>query len=143
MLSLIFLVAFPFLIWKAWQTHQTAKASASWPTTSGTVRTVERFKRLFRSLPRVVYTYSVDGKDYTSERISFASGYRAKEVDAVLSRYSAGQTVPVHYQPERPSEAVLEPGSGPHVTAQIRILVICFVLIVVLNVARFFFDPNP
>ena len=142
MLSLIFLIAFPFLLWKAWQTHQTAKASVSWPTTTGTIATVERVKRLFRSLPRVVYAYAVDGKDYRSERVSFASGYRPKEVDEVLSRYSVGQTVPVHYKPEQPGEAVLEAGSGPRVTAQIRILVVCFIIIVVLNVVRFFFDPT-
>jgi len=138
MFSLIFFIAFPFLIWKAWQTHQTAKASLAWPTTTGTITKVERFKRLFRSLPRVVYAYSVDGKPYSSERISFAAGYRAKEVDAVLSRYAVGQTVPVSYSPNVPSEAVIEPGSGPHVTATMRTLLICFVLLVIVNVAQFF-----
>lgn len=142
MLSLIFLVAFPFLLWKAWQTHQLAKASLVWPTTTGTITKVERVKRLFRSLPRVAYTYSAEGKDYASEQISFASAYRPHEVDAVLARYAVGQNVPVHYQPQQPGTAVLEPGSGPQVTAQIRILVICFVIIVILNVVRFFFDPR-
>ena len=86
MLSLIFLIAFPFLLWKSWQTHQLAKASVSWPTTAATITKVERVKRFFRSLPRVAYTYVVDGKEYASERISFATAYRPHEVDAVLSR---------------------------------------------------------
>jgi hypothetical protein len=140
MFSLIFFVAFPFLMWKAWQTHQTAKASAAWPTTTGTITKVERFKRLLRSLPRVGYTYEVDGKSYTSERISFAAGYRPKEVDAILGRYTVGQTVPVAYLTSNPSEAVLEPGSGPHVTATMRMLLICFVLLVIVNVAQFYLE---
>jgi len=138
MFSLIFFVAFPFLIWKAWQTHQTAKASTGWPTTTGTITKVERFKRLFRSLPRVAYSYSVDGKPYNSERLSFATGYRPKEVDEVLSRYAVGQSVPVSYLPTNPAEAVLEPGSNRQVTASIRLLIICFVLLVIVNVVQFY-----
>ena len=138
MFSLIFFIAFPFLMWKEWQKQQTAKASASWPTTTGTITKVERFKRLLRWLPRIAYTYSVDGHPYSSERISFAAGYRPKEVDAVLSRYSVGQSVPVSYSPSAPNEAVLEPGSGAHVTATMRMLIICFVLLVIVNVAQFF-----
>ena len=138
MFSLIFFIAFPFLMWIEWKKHQTAKASVFWPTTTGTITKVERFKRLLRWLPRVAYSYSVDGKPYSSERISFAAGYRPKEVDAVLSRYSVGQTVPVSYSPTAPQEAVLEPGSGPHVTATMRILIICFVLLVIVNVVRFY-----
>lgn len=140
MFTLIFFFAFPFLFWKAWQNHQTAKASVAWPETSGTITKVERFKRLFRSLPRIGYTYSVDGKSYASERISFAAGYRAKEVDAVLSRYSVGQSVPVRYLPTQPAESVLEPGSNRQVTAPIRMLVICLILLIIVNVARFYLD---
>ncbi len=138
MFSLIFLIAFPFLLWKAWQNHQTAKASVGWPITTGTITKVERFKRLFRSLPRVAYTYSVDGKSYDSQRISFATGYRPKDVDTVLSRYAVGQSVPVSYSSVKPTKAVLEPGSNRQVTASIRMLVICFVLLVIVNVAQFY-----
>ena len=138
MFSLIFFIAFPFLLWKTWQNHVTAKASVAWPTTTGTITKVERFKRLFRSLPRVAYTYTVDGKEYSSEKISFAAGYRPKEVDAVIGRYSVGQTTPVSYSPAAPGEAVLEPGSNAQVTAPFRMLLICFVLLVIVNVAQFF-----
>lgn len=138
MFSLIFFIAFPFLLWKAWQNHQTAKASTAWLTTTGTITKVERFKRLFRSLPRVGYSYLVDGKSYESERISFATGYRPREVDAVLNRYSAGQSVPVFYSPSNANEAVLEPGSNRQVTASIRMLMICFILLIIVNIAQFY-----
>lgn len=138
MFSLIFFVAFPFLLWKAWQNHQAAKASTAWPTTAGTITKVERFKRLFRSLPRVGYSYSVDGKQHNSERLSFATGYRPKEVDEILNRYSVGQSVPVSYSPAKPTEAVLEPGSNRQVTSSIRMLIVCFILLVIINVVRFY-----
>ncbi len=138
MLALIFFIAFPFLLWKAWQTHQAAKASTAWPTTTGTITKVERFKRLFRWLPRVAYSYSVGEKNYASERISFVAGYRKKEVDEVLSRYTVGQSVEVYYPPEKPTDAVLQPGSNKQVTAPIRMLVICFIILLILNVAQYF-----
>lgn len=138
MLALIFFIAFPFLLWKAWQNHQTAKASVAWPTTEGTITKVERFKRLFRWLPRVAYTYSVGEKSYASERISFAAGYRPKEVDEVLNRYAVGQSVPVYYPPTKPAEAVLQPGSNKQVTAPIRMLIVCFVILVILNAAQYY-----
>ncbi len=95
----------------------------AWPTTEGTITTkVERFKRLFRWLPRVSYTYGVGENSYASDRISFVAGYRKKEVDEVLQRYIVGQTVPVYYPPEKPAAAVLEPGSNKQVTAPIRML---------------------
>lgn len=138
MFSLIFFIAFPFLIWKAWQNHQTALASTAWPTTTGTITKVERFKQLFRSLPRVGYSYSVDGKAYNSERISFATGYRPRDVDEILNRYTVGQSVPVSYLLSKPTEAVLEPGSNRQVTSSIRLLIICFVLLLIVNVVRFY-----
>lgn len=137
MFSLIFFIAFPFLFWKAKQNIQTAKASVAWPTTTATITKVERFKRLFRWLPRIGYTYSVAGKPYSSEHVSFATGYRPKEVEALLARYAVGQTAPVYYSPAQPALAVLEPGSNRQVTASLRMLIVCFVLLVIVNVAQF------
>ena len=61
MLTLIFLIAFPFALWKAWQNIQMAKASTGWPTVTGTVTTSARAKVMFRKQPRVIYSYSVNG----------------------------------------------------------------------------------
>ena len=44
----------------------------------------------------------------------------------------------VAYAPDNPGEATLETGSNRQVTAQMRILLICFVLIVFLNVLNFY-----
>lgn len=137
MLSLIFLIVFPFAVWKAWQNVQMAKASTAWPTTTGKVTAAEAVKVMFRRQPRITYSYSVNGKSFTSQRISFAGGYRPKETDEILSRYPSGSDVTVAYAPDKPAEATLETGANKQVTAQLRMLLIFFVLIVLLNVFNF------
>jgi len=138
MLALIFLIIFPFAAWKAWKNIQMAKASTAWPTTTGKIVAAESVKVMFRRQPRVTYSYSVNGAPHTSQRISFAGGYRPKETDAILGRYPVGSEIPVAYAPDNPAEATLERGSNKQVTAQLRMLVICFVLIVVVNILTFF-----
>lgn len=137
MLTLIFLIFFPFAIWNAWRTIQTAKASASWPTTTGTITVSETVKRMFRPQPRVSYSYAVDGKPYTGRRISFAAAVPPKETPSVLARYPVGQTVTVQYAPDKPSESVLEPGSNRNVAAQFRTLLACFIILVIANVGLY------
>jgi len=137
-LSLIFLIAFPFAAWKAWKNIQMAKASTDWPTTTGKITAAETAKVLFRRQPRVTYSYSVNGTPFTSQRISFASGYRPKETDAILSRYPMGSDVTVSHAPDNPAEATLETGATKEVRAQLRMLLIFFVLIVLINILNFY-----
>lgn len=137
MLSLIFLIAFPFALWKAWKNIQMAKASTAWPTVIGAVTASEGAKVMFRTQPRVTYSYSVNGAPLTGQRISFAGGYPPRETDTILSRYPVGREVVVAYAPDNPAEATLETGSNRRVTAQLRILLICFVLIVLVNILSF------
>jgi hypothetical protein len=136
-LSLIFLIVFPFAVWKAWQNVQMAKASTAWPTTTGKITAAETAKVMFRRQPRITYSYSVNGTPFSSQRISFAGGYRPKETDEILSRYPVGSEVTVAYAPDKPAEATLETGANKQVTAQLRMLLIFFVLIVLLNVFNF------
>lgn len=138
MLQLIFLIVFPFALWKAWKNVQLAKASTGWPTVRGTVTTSERVRVMFRKQPRVTYSYSVNGVPFTGQRISFAGGYPPRQTEAILSRYPVGQEVAVSHAPDNPAEATLETGSNRQVTAQLRILLIVFVLIVLLNVLDFY-----
>ena len=138
MFTLIFLVVFPFAIWKAWKNIQLAKASTGWPTVTGTVTTSERTKKMFRKQPRVTYSYSVNGTPFTGDRISFAAGYPPKETDAILSRYPVGSEVAVAHEPGNPGRATLETGSNRQVTAEMRLLLICFVLIVLSNALYYY-----
>jgi hypothetical protein len=138
MLALIFLIIFPFALYKAWQNVQTAKASVSWPTTTGTITGSETAKVMFRRQPRITYSYAVNGAPFTSQRVSFAGGYKPKEVDPILAQYPVGGEVRVAHDPQNPREATLQTGSNKQVTAQVRLLLVCFILVVAVNVLSFF-----
>jgi hypothetical protein len=137
-LALIFLIVFPFALYKAWKNVQMARASVSWPTTTGKITVSETAKVMFRRQPRITYSYSANGAPCVSQRVSFAGGYRPKEVDAILSRYPVGRDVTVAHDPQKPAEATLETGANKQVTAQVRILLICFILVVAVNVLSFY-----
>jgi hypothetical protein len=138
MLSLLFLIVFPFAIYKAWKNVQMAKASVNWPTTTGRITASDTKKVVFRRQPQITYSYSVNGAPFTSQRVSFAGGYKPKEVDPILARYPVGSEVTVAHDPQNPTEATLETGANKQVTAQVRLLLICFVLIVAVNILSYF-----
>lgn len=137
MLSLIVIILFPFAIWNLWKSLQLAKASTAWPSVDGVVTAAIRKRIVLRIQPFVTYSYAVNGVNFTSNRVSFAAATPKKQIDSVLIRYPAGQAVTVHYQPGNPAQAVLEPGSGPHVVAPFRNLIIIFIVLILANVLAF------
>lgn len=137
MLSLIAIVLFPFAIWHLWKNIQMAKASTAWPGVDGLVTAAERKRIALRMQPRVTYSYAVNGVNFTSNRVSFAAAIPKKEIDNVLARYPVDQAVTVHYQPDNPAQAALEPGSGPHIIAPFRGLIIVFIFLILANVVAF------
>lgn len=91
-----------------------ARASQRWRTTPG--RIVSATRKELRGRPpqyltRVSYAYTVDGREYESGSIRFADqgSFNDAEAQAILDRYKPGTEVTVHYDPARPSRAVLEP----------------------------------
>lgn len=107
-------------------TRSKEKAAASWPQVMGTVHfsfvgtqhvatgSSSRSSTETRHAPRVSYTYDVDGKEFKSTRIGFGN-YSRRSADAgrkVAERYPKGADVSVHYNPAKPSEAVLELSSS-------------------------------
>ncbi|HEX4631194.1 MAG TPA: DUF3592 domain-containing protein [Chthoniobacterales bacterium] len=138
MLTLIFLIVFPFALYKAWKNVQMAKASVNWRTTTGKIAASEIKKVMFRRQPHITYTYVVNDKAYTSQRVSFAGGSKPKDVDPTLARYPVGSDVTVAHDPQNPAEAALETGANKQVTAQVRLLLICFVLIVAMNILSYY-----
>ncbi|MDD5262633.1 MAG: DUF3592 domain-containing protein [Methylacidiphilales bacterium] len=134
MLTLLILVLFPFVIWQAYKKLRLSKASATWPTAPGVVTAAERTKLAWRTQPRVSFSYEVAGKAYNSSKVSFADVVPARETEPTLSRYQPKQQVVVHYQPEDPGLAVLEPGPNRYVSAAFRNYIIWFVLLIFFNV---------
>ncbi|WP_246675144.1 DUF3592 domain-containing protein [Mesorhizobium sp. B2-3-4] len=98
-----------------------ARQAAKWPVTSGridasgleTVRIDSAYQRrrsVFRS--RIVYSYEVAGRHYTSARVTFGANVMASLpglVSGQIGRYAEGSKVDVHYDPANPASAVLEP----------------------------------
>jgi hypothetical protein len=93
------------------------RASRDWPSTSGTIEAARvamqsegNERKLFGA--QVSYRYTVGGRSYTGERISFESGASPNRglAEAIVQRYAPGSAVRVFYDPVRPERAVLEPG---------------------------------
>jgi hypothetical protein len=102
--------------------YRTGKASAVWPSVEGKVivATVEMSVSTDSDgdtsrhyTPRVVYDYSVAGQQYNSDQVSIGAAwnYPSQARAAAKLKYQTGQRVSVFYNPEKPAQAVLEPGS--------------------------------
>ncbi len=101
-----------------------AQASLSWPHTQGKVLesyvrqdTREDFEDNTTTVvyfPEVRYGYTVNGEEYVGRQISFGGvpgGTRPSLAQKVVDRYPEGAEVTVYYNPDKPSEAVLEHGA--------------------------------
>ncbi|MBN8420189.1 MAG: DUF3592 domain-containing protein [Verrucomicrobia bacterium] len=95
----------------------TAKAK-SWPTVQGTVHAKEAWKRSGRGnsgdyIPTMRYYYELNGTPYSAQRIrhdSMSAGTKAEALE-MIAEYSVGMPTTVHYDPLKPSNAVLQVGS--------------------------------
>ncbi|MBT6155636.1 MAG: DUF3592 domain-containing protein, partial [Planctomycetaceae bacterium] len=104
-----------FFAYRSWE-------SKSWPTTDGKIieSRVEREKSVGDSVDDqqykavVKYEFTVEGTEYTSDRVAFGIGTSNHRSDAkkIVNEYPARRTVAVHYSPDDPSDAVLEAGMG-------------------------------
>jgi hypothetical protein len=61
-------------------------------------------------LPRVAYTYAVEGQDYQGDQIGFGKleFSASRKAKAIMGNYTEGEKVSVFYNPLDPHEAVLE-----------------------------------
>ncbi len=63
------------------------------------------------------YSYEVAGQKYESERVSLASSKsKQSRAEKTVSEYPTGMAVTVHYDPEKPGDALLAIGPS-HETA--------------------------
>ena len=96
-----------------------AKASETWPTAQGKVLDCQVVVEESQDReggattwynPVVTYAYSVAGRDLQGNRLRFGNARSSsrKKAEACLAPYSAGGTLSVRYNPEKPEECVLE-----------------------------------
>ena len=95
-------------------TRRKINAMKNWPSIKGTVissaieQRASNNNRNQVNYPVVNYSYQVDGNIYQGDRI--APGYEVGGSGAikVIKKYPVGEQVIVFYNPQNPSEAVLE-----------------------------------
>lgn len=85
---------------------------SEWPSTTGTVQTSRIETRSgsdgSTDYPIVTYSYKVMGQDYQGSRIAPGMEVGGSGAAGVIARYPIGAQVPVYYDPQNPSDAVLE-----------------------------------
>jgi hypothetical protein len=93
--------------------------SGSWPSVEGTVTSARVEKvRVATSTGskssqvfRISYSFSVNGRDYSGDRVSMApKGWYSNTSTSLHKRYSTGQSVTVRYDPANPSVCTLISG---------------------------------
>lgn len=108
--------------WSIWNLLE-ALASRRWATTGGVV-VVSSLQQSrdseggFTYRSEVSYRYTVNGAEFVSSRARFGDGlsfsWSAPAVRTVR-RYPTGAAVVVHYDPDEPDHAVLEPGVSGYI----------------------------
>jgi uncharacterized protein DUF3592 len=93
-----------------------ATASKRWPVSPGTVIASALEKSpggRWRYRAAVQYRYRAGGKEYQSDRIFWGGNEgRQKHMASVIAAYPQGAKVSVHYDPQDPAEAVLDPAQN-------------------------------
>jgi Protein of unknown function (DUF3592) len=93
-----------------------SQESAAWPRVSGEVVDI---RPVWSSSPRagkaywptIHYRYSVGGRTFLGDRVSFRPTYGRAEAENAVSRFPAGAPVSVWYRPRDPGTSVLEPST--------------------------------
>ncbi len=124
------------------------KASASWPYVEGqviaatvdmSVSTDSDGMTTRRYTPRVVYSYTISGQQFSGDQINIGSTWHYPSQARAESKlaYQTGQRVNVYYNPENPSQTVLEPGSTRGAWGTLLIGIVFFIaggIIALINV---------
>jgi len=96
-----------------------AKASTNWPTADGVIESSEVAKSTNSDgdtmySAEVVYQYEVNGQKLDSDNVFFGGDYSSSsrsDASGTVNRYPVGKEVEVFYDPDEPSNSVLEPGA--------------------------------
>lgn len=124
--KIVLVVGIGFLAWSGY-TYSKASASSGWPSTQGEVvvsmvdkttqTTNSNVKWIYQ--PILKYDYEIDGVAYSGDRIRFTSfsisHKKEHKAKREISAYPVGKSVQVFYNPQNPSDSVLETGVGSRV----------------------------
>jgi hypothetical protein len=119
-------------------------ASNQWPQTEGQVKELiakpwwDEKAKINKYYGRVVYSYTVDGKQYTSDLTELGPGTKRVDRQTALmdvEEYHPGQRLAVYYDPDNPQQAVIEKGAS---TVHLVLLVVLSVGAVASAISSFF-----
>jgi len=119
LLLIVGIIGFVFLILNAvflgiiFFMRRKMAAVSQWPSTMGTVvmSTIEQRSSSeggYTNYPVVQYSYQVGGQAYQSMKLAPGPEVGGTGAGRVVARYPAGAQVMVFYNPQNPSDAVLE-----------------------------------
>ncbi|MBN1546207.1 MAG: DUF3137 domain-containing protein [Syntrophaceae bacterium] len=120
--AVIFVAMGIMIALSAYSAYKTRVQSKTWPTVEGNIirSEIEQYagaggegtnaETTVQEYAKIAYQYLVDGRQYESDKISFSSS--SKNAGQLVSRYPKGKTVRVYYNPDKPKQAVLVPGSA-------------------------------
>lgn len=127
-IGLVLCISGPFLalgivfIVVAINRRRKTQASQTWPVVQGvvvsagvheSVNSSEDGPDTYSYRPKIIYSYQVGESAYQSDQYSFgASNANRRSVEQTVARYTPGMAVSVHYNPEKPGEAVLQSEAG-------------------------------
>jgi hypothetical protein len=108
-----------YLLNKSIKAHRKSKRATQWPTTTATVLESSMEEDPARNamgainvnyLIKVKYEYSVSGKIYQGERVTFGSpSFNFITASNISDQFAEGKQVPVSHDPVDPAESVLAP----------------------------------
>ncbi len=114
----ILIIAGPILSFYYWNIGKDGRASETWPTAKGKIteaKLVETTNILGTQFEtKVRYTFVVDGKTYTGDRVKVGGkpASNVADAEADLKRYDVGRPAEVFYDPSDPSRSTLETGGS-------------------------------
>jgi hypothetical protein len=90
------------------------RKSRAWPSVRGQITCSKAHSDDDELLPDIRFSYTVDDTAY-EKQLEFPGGTTPTREfsNHYVDRFPAGATVDVHYDPQRPEQATLEPGGRP------------------------------
>ena len=121
MMGLLTLLAAAFVAFSVWWATEHASRIATWPSTTGTVLSSRVDAQRSQGSgsggssvkydPLVERSYTVDGVDYTFDRVTPMKNVSrgSRWANDIAREYSEGDEVEVFYNPDNPGESFIEP----------------------------------
>jgi len=97
-------------IW-GWVIIARGKQTLRWPSVEGAIEQSSASSEENDILPKIVFTYRVGDHRYQRElALPGGSGVTPDFAESYVKKYPEGTKVRVHYNPEQPDHATIEPG---------------------------------